>query len=227
MNTDGTRIKNEYAHPWDLSPKEAVEWQRRLGRCLVTRDDFGEIRTVAGVDVGFEDGGRITRAAIAVLDCPSLQTVEEVVARQSTSFPYVPGLLSFRELPAVLQAVESLARMPDLFLCDGQGIAHPRRFGIACHLGLLTDTPAVGVAKSRLIGRHGRVPEERGGWTPLLDGEEVIGAVLRTRMGVKPVYVSPGHRVSLASAVRFVMACTRRYKLPETTRAAHRLASGP
>lgn len=217
---------SEYAHPWDVSPKEAVEWQRRLGRFLIMRDDFGEIRTVAGVDVGFEDGGRITRAAIAVLDYPSLQTVEEAVARESTSFPYVPGLLSFRELPAVLQVVESLTRMPDLFLCDGQGIAHPRRFGIACHLGLLTDTPAVGVAKSRLIGRHGRVPEERGGWTSLLDGEEVIGAVLRTRTGVKPVYVSPGHRVSLASAVRFVMACTTRYKLPETTRAAHRLASG-
>lgn len=219
-------MKNEHAHPWDVMPKEAVELQRQLARFVVTRDDFGVIRMVAGVDVGFEDKGRLTRAAVAVLDYPSLQPVEEVVARLPTTFPYVPGLLSFRELPAVLRAIETLNRLPDVYLCDGQGIAHPRRFGIACHLGLLTDTPALGVGKSRLVGTHVEVPEQRGGWTALLDRDEVVGAVLRTRAGVKPVYISPGHRISLESAVAVTMACTTRYKLPETTRAAHRLASG-
>ncbi|MEX2524842.1 MAG: deoxyribonuclease V [Gammaproteobacteria bacterium] len=219
-------MKSEHAHPWNVPPKEAVELQRQLARFVVTRDDFGVIRTVAGVDVGFEDKGRVTRAAVAVLEYPSLQPAEEAVARLPTTFPYVPGLLSFRELPAVLRAVETLNRLPDIFLCDGQGIAHPRRFGIACHLGLLTNTPALGVGKSRLVGTHGEVPGQRGGWTALLDRDEVVGAVLRTRAGVKPVYISPGHRISLESAVKLIMACTTRYKLPETTRAAHRLASG-
>lgn len=218
---------SEHAHDWDVTPAQAVELQRELSRFVITADDFGDIHTVAGVDVGFENNGRITRAAVAVLDYPSLRPAEEAVARLPTTFPYVPGLLSFRELPAVLRAVESLGRMPDLFLCDGQGIAHPRRFGIACHLGLLTNTPALGVGKSRLVGKHGKVPEQRGGWTALIDRHEVVGAVLRTRAGVKPVYISPGHRISLESAVKLVMACTTRYKLPETTRAAHRLASGP
>ncbi len=219
-------MKNRYAHDWDVTPAQAVELQRKLCPFVVTTDDFDDIRTVAGVDVGFENKGRITRAAVAVLDYPSLQPMEEAVARLPTIFPYVPGLLSFRELPAVLQALESLDRIPDVFLCDGQGIAHPRRFGIASHLGLLTDTPALGVGKSRLVGTHGEVPEQRGGWTALVDRREVVGAVLRTRAGVKPVYISPGHRISLESAVKLVMACTTRYRLPETTRAAHRLASG-
>ena len=138
----------------------------------------------------------------------------------------MPGLLSFRELPVVLEALEQLSTPPDLVLCDGQGIAHPRRFGIACHLGLLTDIPSIGVAKSRLCGTHEQPPNQRGAWTPLYLGEEVIGAVLRTRCGVKPLYISPGHRISLDTAIRMVMACCTRYRLPETTRYAHRLASG-
>jgi len=227
-STDGVLImKIQHAHPWDLGPAEAILLQRDLCRYVITEDDYGPLTTVAGVDVGFEDGGRITRAAIAVLEYPSLQPVDRAIARRPTSFPYVPGLLSFRELPAVLQALESLATLPDLFLCDGQGIAHPRRFGIACHLGLLTDTPALGVGKSRLVGRHGEVPDERGGWAELIHKDEVVGAVLRSRAGVKPIYISPGHRISLASAVAVTLACTTRYKLPETTRLAHRLASGP
>jgi deoxyribonuclease V len=144
---------------------------------------------------------------------------------QPTAFPYVPGLLSFRELPAVLAAIEQLRILPDLYLCDGQGLAHPRRFGLACHLGVLLDAPTIGVAKTRLIGTHAPPPAEKGGWTPLEDGGEVIGAVLRTRSGVKPVYVSIGHRVSLATSVRLTLACTSRYRLPETIRQAHRLAS--
>ncbi len=212
-------------HDWDLSPKEAMALQTRLATAVVRRDDFGRIARVAGVDVGFEDGGATTRAAVVVLDVPSLQPLASAVARQPTRFPYVPGLLSFREIPSVLAAMEKLDVRPDLLLCDGQGIAHPRRLGIASHLGLLLDLPAIGVAKTRLIGSHDEVPDRRGAWVPLKDGKEIIGAVLRTRQGVKPLYISPGHRIGLESALAWVMACLTRYRLPETTRRAHRLAS--
>lgn len=217
------------SHAWNLSPREAVALQRELAPRVIRRDDFdaAAIRSVAGVDVGFEEDGRVTRAAVAVLDYGSLALTARAVARRPTAFPYVPGLLSFRELPAVLDALEKLPRPPDILLCDGQGIAHPRRLGIAAHLGLLTGLPAIGVGKSRLTGCHDAVPAERGEWTPLRDGDEIIGAVLRTRKGVKPIYVSIGHRIGLDTAVAVVMACTTNYKLPETTRAAHRLASGP
>ncbi|MES1942643.1 deoxyribonuclease V [Salinisphaera sp. PC39] len=200
--------------------------QRRLADAVVRHDDLGPVRRIAGVDVGFEDGGRVTRAAVVVLDAEDLRPLDSSLARRETVFPYVPGLLSFREIPAVLDALEGLTAPPDLLLCDGQGSAHPRRMGIACHLGLVTDLPSIGVGKSRLTGRHGPVPEERGAWTPLYDGDEIIGAVLRSRAGVKPIYVSPGHRVGLETAVDRVMRCLTRYRLPETTRAADALASG-
>ena len=169
--------------------------------------------------------GRVTRAAVAVLEYPGLALVEQVVVRVATTFPYVPGLLSFREAPAVLAAFERVRIAPDLILYDGQGIAHPRRFGIASHVGLLLDCPSIGVAKSRLVGAHRMPATRRGAWTPLRDAGELIGAVLRTRAGVKPLYVSIGHRVSLETAVRWTLACVTRYRLPETTRWAHRLAS--
>lgn len=219
-------MKIHQRHAWDLAPKEAMALQSRLSAEIVCRDDFGTIDRIAGVDVGFEDNGRTTRAAVAVLAFPSLQLETSAIARTPTRFPYVPGLLSFREAPAVLAAMEQFDVPPDLLLCDGQGIAHPRRLGIASHLGLLLDIPAIGVAKTRLIGKHGEVPDERGAWVPLRDGGETIGAVLRTRRGVKPLYVSPGHRIGLESAIAWVMACLTRYRLPETTRWAHRLASG-
>lgn len=212
-------------HPWDVTPTEAVAIQQRLRGEVETTDRLEPVTRVAGVDVGFEDGGRVTRAAVAVLSFPELVLVEQAVARQPTRFPYVPGLLSFREVPAVLEALKQLDTPPDLLLCDGQGIAHPRRFGIACHLGVLCGLPAIGVAKTRLIGRHRDLPEERGAWVPLEDKGETIGAVLRTRKGVAPLYISPGHRVSLETAIRFVLACAPRYRLPETTRRAHNLAS--
>ncbi len=212
-------------HDWDVTPKQAVAIQRELRDRVITRDAFGELRRVAGVDVGFEAGGTITRAAVVVLRLPELVRVEDAIARQPTRFPYVPGLLSFREIPAVVEALNRLSEPPDMLLCDGQGYAHPRRFGFACHLGLWVDLPSVGVAKTRLIGAHGDVPEGRGEWCPLTHEGEVIGAVLRTRQGVKPIYVSIGHRVSLESAVDLVMRCTPRYRLPETTRQADRLAS--
>lgn len=213
-------------HSWQLTPAQAIALQQELRDRVIRQDRFSPPRRVAGVDVGFEAQGRITRAAVAVLDFPSLAPLEQAVARLPTSFPYVPGLLSFREIPAILKALEQLDRPPDMLLCDGQGLAHPRRFGLACHLGLLTDTPAIGVAKSRLIGSHEPLPVEKGAWVPLTDRGEVIGAVLRTRSGVNPLYISIGHRLCLETAIHYVLACTTRFKLPETTRAAHRLASG-
>lgn len=192
---------------------------------IVAGNRLGKVRTVAGIDVGFEKHGTVTRAAVVVLDIASLKPVEQAVARMPTCFPYVPGYLSFREAPAVLAALKKLRNQPDLLLCDGQGVAHPRRFGLACHLGWLLDIPSIGVAKSRLIGTHGKVPKKKGGWAALEDDGNVIGAVLRTRTGVKPVYVSIGHRINLATAIEYVLRCTTRYRLPETTRYAHRLAS--
>ncbi len=219
------RLALAVTHPWQVTPAEARAIQETLRGRVETVDRLPSIRHVAGVDVGFAPDGRTTRAAVVVLSYPALTPVDQAVARQPTAFPYVPGLLSFRELPAVLAAIEQLQILPDLYLCDGQGLAHPRRFGIACHLGVLLDAPAIGVAKTRLTGSHDEPPAEKGGWVPLLDGGEVIGAVVRTRSRVKPVYVSVGHRVSLETAVNFTLACTTHYRLPETTRQAHRLAS--
>ncbi len=215
------------AHPWNLGPAEAVALQRELCGQVEASDRLVPVRRVAGVDVGFEADGAVTRAAVAVLRYPELTVLETAIARRPTEFPYIPGLLSFRELPAVLDALAQLSQPPDLLLCDGQGIAHPRRLGIASHLGLLTDIPAIGVAKTRLCGTHEEPPNQRGAWTPLWADGEIIGAVLRTRIGVKPLYISPGHRISLETSIQFVMACCTRYRLPETTRHAHRLASDP
>ena len=214
-------------HPWNLSPAEAIALQRDLAKRVETADRLtARITRVAGVDVGFEDEGRTTRAAVAVLSFPDLMLQETEVARMPTVFPYIPGLLSFRELPAVLEALSRISPFPDVILCDGQGRAHPRRFGIACHLGLLLDVPTLGVGKTRLIGEYEEPGPDRGDWTPLLDKGETIGAVLRTRPGVKPLYISGGHRVGLETAIELTLACVTRYRLPETTRAAHRLASG-
>jgi len=214
-------------HPWNVTPAKAITIQKGLRAHLVLADDFGAVRLVAGVDCGFEENGTVTRAAVAVLSFPELALADQAIARLPTTFPYVPGLLSFREIPAVLAALETLSVLPDLILVDGQGYAHPRRLGIACHLGILTDIPTVGVGKTRLLGTHENPPPERGGWVPLWDKDETVGAVLRSRERVKPLFVSAGHRIGLTSAVAWVMRCTTRYRLPETTRFAHKLASGP
>ncbi|WP_299413830.1 deoxyribonuclease V [Acaryochloris sp. IP29b_bin.148] len=210
---------------WPQTAQEAIQLQKQLCSQVIPTDDLNEVRFVAGVDVGFEDQGKITRAAIAVLTWPELKLHETTIARQPTTFPYIPGLLSFREIPTVLAALAQIQTTPDLLLCDGQGLAHPRRFGIACHLGVLVDLPAIGVAKSRLVGKHDPVDQTRGSWQPLIDKEEQIGAVLRTRSQTKPLYISLGHRISLDSAIEYVMSCTTRYRLPETTRWADKLAS--
>ncbi|MDH5537634.1 MAG: deoxyribonuclease V [Betaproteobacteria bacterium] len=214
-------------HRWDLTAAEAIALQNRLRARVVLEDRLGPVERVAGTDVGFEHGGRVTRAAVAILSFPDLEFIDSALVRMPTRFPYIPGLLSFREAPAVLAALEQLEHAPDLILCDGQGYAHPRRCGLASHIGVLAGVPTIGVAKSRLTGSYEQPPRRRGTWRRLLDGEETIGAVVRTRTGVNPLFVSCGHRVSLATAVRYTLACARRFRLPETTRWAHRLASGP
>ena len=205
---------------------EAIYIQNSLRKYLITQDRLGAVNFLAGVDVGFAEAGTRTHAAVAVLTFPQLELYEYAEAGMPTGFPYVPGLLSFRELPAVLRALEKLQQLPDLILCDGQGYAHPRRFGIACHLGVLTDIPSIGVGKTRLLGEHAPLADQRGAWQPLLDRGEMVGAVLRSRAGVKPIYVSTGHRLCLETAIDYVMAAVTRYRLPETTRRAHKLASG-
>lgn len=219
-------FKLAYSHPWDVSIAEAKQIQTELAQQVILEDRFAPPNHVAGVDVGFEDKGRITRAAIAVLKYPELTLADTGLARCPTVFPYVPGYLSFRELPAVLMALDKLRIIPDMFLCDGQGIAHPRRFGIACHLGVLTDIPSIGIGKSRLIGTYQEPGQRKGDYSELVDKGECIGVVLRSRDRVKPLFISPGHRISLTSAINWALNCTTRYRLPETTRHAHRLASG-
>jgi deoxyribonuclease V len=210
---------------WTTDIASAREIQETLRSRVIRHDALGTVHYVAGVDVGFEDQGRTTRAAVAVLEFPGLALHDQAISRSPTRFPYIPGYLSFRELPAVLLALDRLTVMPDLLLCDGQGLAHPRRFGLACHLGVLTDIPSIGVAKSRLIGVHDDPPREKGRWVPLMHKGETIGAVVCTRNNVSPVYVSLGHRIGLPTAIDYVLRCTTRYRLPETTRWAHRLAS--
>ena len=213
-------------HAWPLTVEDAIVIQEKLQAEVITSDQLKEpVQYVAGVDMGFEADGTISRAAVAVLSFPDLQLQETSLARRPTTFAYIPGFLSFREIPAILDAMEKIKIIPDIILCDGQGIAHPRRFGIACHLGLIVDIPTIGVAKSLLVGKHEDLPEVRGSWQPLTHKGEKIGAVLRTRVGVKPVYVSSGHRVSLPTAIDYVLRCTPKYRLPETTRIADKLAS--
>ncbi|MEA5515959.1 deoxyribonuclease V [Nodularia sp. UHCC 0506] len=213
-------------HPWPLTVEEATAIQESLRNQVIRSDQLKQpVQYVAGVDMGFESSGTISRAAVVVLSFPDLQVVETSLAYRPTSFPYIPGFLSFREIPAVLDALEKIQITPDIILCDGQGIAHPRRFGIASHLGVILGMPTIGVAKSLLIGKHDQLPDTKGSWQPLIHKSETIGAVLRTRQGVKPVYVSIGHQISLTTAIDYVLSCTPKYRLPETTRIADKLAS--
>ncbi|PMB42410.1 endonuclease V [Fischerella thermalis CCMEE 5205] len=219
-------MKISQRHAWTLSVEEAIAIQEQMQAEVITSDQLQQpVKYVAGVDMGFEADGTISRAAVAVLSFPELELQETSLARRPTSFPYIPGFLSFREIPAVLDALEKIKITPDLILCDGQGIAHPRRFGIACHLGVIVNIPSIGVAKSLLVGKHEELPDARGSWQPLIHKDEIVGAVLRTRVGVKPVYVSSGHRISLPTAIDYVLRCTPKYRLPETTRIADKLAS--
>ncbi len=212
-------------HEWSVDPTEAIELQKQLAPRVERENRLGEVRHIAGVDIGFEDEGNTTRAVIVVMTYPELEIVDQALHRAPTQMPYIPGLLSFRELPAALEAYAQLTVQPDLIMVDGMGIAHPRRLGIAAHLGLWLDMPTIGVGKSRLCGRYDDVPEEKGGWVPLVDRKETIGAVLRTREKIKPLFISTGHRIDLDTSVDWVMHCLTRYKLPEPTRQADRIAS--
>lgn len=180
--------------------------------------------TVAGLDVAYGQGGDLLAAAVTVLDAGTLEVVDSAVSVGEPAFDYVPGLFAFRELPALLTALDRLSVLPDLLVCDGHGLAHPRRFGLACHLGVVTGLPAIGVGKTPLVGTWDPPAAERGAWSPLRDGGDVVGRVLRTQDGVKPVFVSVGHRMSLENATAQVLALAPRYRLPETTRTADRLS---
>ena len=210
-------------HLRDLKPEEAIALQKQLAGDVIDDVPLGEVSTVAGIDVGFQDDLAI--AAITLLDFPSLNPIDEVVSKRRVSFPYIPGLLSFREGPVVLDAISKSDERPDLLIFDGQGRAHPRRLGIACHIGLLTGIPSIGCGKSRLCGRHAEPASEKGNHVPLVHRDETIGAVVRTRDGVKPVFVSVGHLIDLESSIRLVLSCCTRYRLPEPTRLAHNLAT--
>ncbi|MFK3980993.1 deoxyribonuclease V [Micromonospora sp. NPDC050397] len=183
-------------------------------------------RTIAGLDVAYAERGDRLAAAVTVLDAGTLAVVETAVAVGRAAFPYVPGLFAFRELPALMEALGQLTTAPELLVCDGHGLAHPRRFGLACHLGVLTGLPAIGVGKTPLLGTWEAPAATRGSWSPLRDGTETVGRVLRTRDGVKPVFVSVGHRMDLDNACAQVLALTPRYRLPESTRQADRLCRG-
>lgn len=210
-------------HRWDVSPSEAVQIQEIIRSRISSTGELGLVRRVAGVDVGFQSGTAV--AAVAVLSYPDLAQIETHLARRPVQFPYVPGLLSFREAPAVLDALQGIENDPDLILVDGQGIAHPRRAGIASHVGVLVDRATIGCAKSLLCGKHGVVGNSVGSYAYIVDRGEIIGAALRTKEGVKPVYVSIGHKIDLETAIQFVLSCCRGYRLPEPTRLAHLAAA--
>jgi deoxyribonuclease V len=225
-------------HEWNLSYAEARRVQVKLAGRVELVPLAKEPQIIAGLDCAFSGDGKRTFAAAVVLRvigwrCGQVgqprrfefEQVETVTAEQETRFPYIPGLLSFREAPVCLEAVARLKEQPDLFMIDGQGVAHPRRLGLASHLGLFLDKPTVGCAKSRLIGKYEEPGSERGAYSPLRDRDETIGAVVRTRSRVKPVFVSVGHKCTLDDAIRITLACAARYRIPEPTRLAHQVVS--
>ena len=219
-------MKVKSLHGWQVSTAEALDIQLRLASQVSRSREVTSPRFIAGVDISVDRIRGVARGAVVVLSYPELRVVETQVVDGKVDFPYVPGLLSFREAPLTLAAFERLDITPDLVLFDGQGIAHPRRLGLASHLGLFLDTPTIGCAKSRLCGSHQTPGGKPGSYAELVDGGEAIGAVLRTKLGTKPIYVSIGHRVDLESAIYWALECCRGYRLPEPTRLAHLAAGG-
>jgi deoxyribonuclease V len=215
----------EKLHDWSLTPREAVELQKRLRERVRVRPLAKKVETIAGADISFNKYDPVLYAGIVVLRLPSLEVIEEVGVVGDATFPYVPGLLSFRETPPLLQAWELLKTEPDVMMFDGQGLAHPRRVGIACHFGLLIERPTLGCAKSVLVGKYEEPAPERGAWTPLVDKGETVGAALRTKNRVQPIYVSPGHLIDLEGAVRLTLDSDGGYRQPEPTRRAHLLVN--
>jgi deoxyribonuclease V len=217
----------EKLHGWEMTPREAVELQKSMRERVRITPPRKKIKTVAGADISFNKFEPTVYAGVVVLALPSLEVVEEVGVVSESKFPYVPGLLSFREAPSVLEAWSKLKTEPDAVMFDGQGIAHPRRVGIASHVGLFLDRPTFGCAKSVLVGKYEEPGEERGSWSPMIDPKngETVGAALRTKTRTHPIYVSPGHLIDLASAVELTLACDGGYRQPEPTRRAHHLVN--
>ncbi|MFC2058047.1 deoxyribonuclease V [Chloroflexota bacterium] len=219
-------MKAHHLHDWRVTSDQARQIQKRLAGQVSCKSEVESVHTIAGVDISGPDAQGLALGAVVVLSYPELELVETRTVERELDFPYVPGLLSFREAPLVLAACEQLNTVPDLVIVDGQGIAHPRRLGLASHLGLLWDRPTIGCAKSRLCGEHAIVGPEPNFWVELVDHGEVVGAVLRTRAGASPLYVSIGHKVDLETAISWVLRCCRGRRLPEPTRLAHQTASG-
>lgn len=213
----------EFLEPASVAEARTIQQSLR-DKVRLVNDMPDPVRWIAGIDVGYDPQRNESRASIAVIDTQTLMPVEQIQAHKQTTFPYVPGLLSFREIPVILDALSQLKAMPDLLMVDGQGIAHPRRMGIAAHLGVLLDQPAIGVAKSVLTGQYKDPALDKGAMSPLMDGTEKIGTVLRSRTNVKPLIISPGHRVDHDTAVHYVLAMLTRYRLPEPTRLADKLS---
>lgn len=217
-------MKLHYRHKWDLQPDQAIALQKQLASEIISDRpvDLNSVRFVAGVDVSVKDN--VSQAAIVVVSFPDLKPVETALASRPTPFPYIPGLLSFREGPVLVEAFEKLKQEPDVLIFDGMGIAHPRRIGIASHMGVWLQKSTIGCGKTLLIGKYQEPAFERGSWSELVDKGQIIGAVLRTRASVKPVYISPGHLADLPTAVELVMRCTPKFRLPEPIRLAHHTA---
>lgn len=219
-------MRSRRLHTWDVTPAEAVRLQGTLRRGIVSRDEVPrEVRTVAAMDVSYDRRSPWVYAAVVVLRVPAFEVADQAVVRSRARFPYLPGLLSFREAPAGLLAWARLRTRPDCLLCDGHGYAHPRRFGLACHFGLLVDLPTIGCAKSVLVGQYREPGQRKGSLSDLVHEDEIVGAAVRTRDATSPVFVSAGHRVSLATAVATVLSCSPRYRIPEPIRQAHALVN--
>jgi deoxyribonuclease V len=217
-------MRKQHIHEWNLEQGEARALQRELAKQVIRVDQLDEVRHIAGVDMAINEESGMARAAVVLLSYPTLDVVEQHVYEEPLRMPYIPGLLSFREIPCILGAFDLLQKLPELVMVDGQGIAHPRRLGIASHLGLWLDLPTIGCAKSILTGHHEPLSEEAGAWVPLKSANEVIGAVVRTRTRVKPMIISLGHRISLETSLQYVLDCCRGYRLPEPTRLADKLS---
>ena len=213
-------------HEWNLTPESAIALQHELAKQILREDRLGEVHHVAGVDMAINENNGMARAAVVLLTYPALQVVEQHIYEEPVRMPYIPGLLSFREAPCVLGAFSQLRQLPDLVMVDGAGIAHPRRIGIASHLGLWLDLPTIGCAKSILTGTYNKaaLSEQTGSWVPIVYRKEVIGAAVRTRTRVNPMIISLGHRISLETSIHYVLACCRGYRLPEPTRQADKLS---
>lgn len=213
-------------HEWNLDPRAAIELQRELAKRIIREDRLGDVHHIAGVDMAINEQNDMAHAAVVLLTYPGLEVVERHIYEEPVRMPYIPGLLSFREAPCVLGAFQKLRQKPELVMVDGMGIAHPRRIGIASHLGLWLNLPTIGCGKSLLTGRYNKnaLGEEAGSWVPLTDKNEVIGAVVRTRTRVNPLFISTGHMISLETSIKYVLACGRGYRLPEPTRLADKLS---